>query len=174
MAEEIAQDPQQLALRAQARINARVFELARFGNSQELEALFHAPREPGEPRPDPDAMDGHLMSALMWACYNKDEPTARTLLAHGANPNHRSRNNASPLGQALRPGNHGVIIALLDAGADPRIPERNGASLEQLAQRERLDDVAEMLAARAQALGLKEALDALRPTSAPAQRPKSL
>jgi len=85
----------------------------------------------------------------------KDEivKIVRSLLAHGANPNHRlklqrnvgtlnevSLQGATPLVLAAEVNNFEAVKALLDAGADPRIPTEQGTTALMMAARGGTDE----------------------------------
>jgi ankyrin repeat protein len=67
-------------------------------------------------------------TALHLCAFFGGAATARSLLAAGADPNARSRNEfwVLPLHSAAAGGHSEVIEALLAAGADPNLPQRHG------------------------------------------------
>lgn len=66
------------------------------------------------------------MTALHWAVYHDDLPTAKLLLAAGAKVNVENRYGVRPLSLACTNGNATMVDLLLAAGADANAPLRGG------------------------------------------------
>jgi ankyrin repeat protein len=105
--------------------------------------------------PDPSlasawSVDG--FTALHFAAFFGGGAAARALLAAGADPNLRSRNDfeVMPIHSAVA-GRHGdVVAALLDAGADPNVRQRHGwTPLQGAAQHGDTEMIDRLLAAGA-------------------------
>jgi ankyrin repeat protein len=99
-----------------------VFEAAALDRADELTRLVGA---------DPSlaaAWSADGFTALHFAAFFGGGAAASALLAAGADPNLRSRNDfeVMPIHSAVA-GRHGdVVAALLDAGADPNVRQRHG------------------------------------------------
>jgi ankyrin repeat protein len=91
-------------------------------------------------------------TALHFAAFFGGGGAAATLLAAGADPNVRSRNELEvmPIHSAVAGGHRDVVIALLDAGADPNVRQRHGwTPLQGAAQHGDAELVDRLLAAGA-------------------------
>ncbi|HEV2416741.1 MAG TPA: ankyrin repeat domain-containing protein [Terriglobia bacterium] len=100
-------------------------------------------------------------------CDWHDDKGLNLVLDHGANPNYRSNWKFSPFQQSIRRDNSVVMIeALLDHGADPRLPnELDGRNAFQMSAWYGRDDILEILQGRGFETRL-QALDALVATCA--------
>ena len=96
------------------------------------------------------SVDG--FTALHFAAFFGGGEAARVLLAAGADPNLRSRNDfeVMPIHSAVA-GRHGAVVAaLLDAGADPTVRQRHGwTPLQGAAQHGDTETIDRLLAAGA-------------------------
>ena len=91
-------------------------------------------------------------TALHFAAFFGGGGAAATLLAAGADPNLRSRNELEvmPIHSAVAGGHRDVAIALLEAGADPNVRQRHGwTPLQGAAQNGDAELVDRLLAAGA-------------------------
>ena len=91
-------------------------------------------------------------TALHFAAFFGGEGAAAALLAAGADPNLRSRNELEvmPIHSAVAGGHREVVIALLEAGADPNVRQRHGwTPLQGAAQHGDAELVDRLLAAGA-------------------------
>ena len=91
---------------------ARVFDLARRGDADELGALLDGGLPPG-------LLNDKGDSLLMLAAYNGNEPAVRTLLAHGADPDAVNDNGQCPLAGVAFKGETAIVRLLLEHGARP-------------------------------------------------------
>ncbi|HEX5015906.1 MAG TPA: ankyrin repeat domain-containing protein [Candidatus Limnocylindrales bacterium] len=123
-----------------------VFEAASLDRAEVLEMLLG--RDPS--LTSAWSVDG--FTALHFAAFFGGGAAARTLLAAGADPNLRSRNDFAvmPIHSAVA-GRHGVVVAaLLDAGADPNVHQRHGwTPLQGAAEHGDVESVDRLLAAGA-------------------------
>jgi ankyrin repeat protein len=95
-------------------------------------------------------------NAIYRAIDLEDDTALKLLLAHGGDPNEPARNApltdwCSPLGWAIYRRHPVHARALLDAGADPTRPTREGLSLYRLALRFGLAEIAALLQAKTNA-----------------------
>jgi ankyrin repeat protein len=89
----------------------------------------------------PDSLTTMLMRKFDW----HDDDGVAWLLTHGADPNRLSRWGVRPLHHALHRGNPiGYFELLLDRGADPALPSKDGASAFATAARMARADVLEL------------------------------
>lgn len=91
---------------------ARVFDLARHGDADELGRLLDA----GLPA---NLRNGKGDSLVMLAAYNGNEPAVRVLLAHGADPDMLNDNGQAPLAGVAFKGETAIARLLLEHGAKP-------------------------------------------------------
>jgi ankyrin repeat protein len=89
----------------------RVFQHARAGQAQELEAMLRM----GLP---PNLRNEKGDSLLMLASYHGHVDAVRVLLAHGADPELANDRGQTPLAGAAFKGDMATIQCLLDGGAD--------------------------------------------------------
>jgi ankyrin repeat protein len=68
---------------------------------------------------DVNAAQADGMTALHWAVYHDDHPSAKLLLQAGADATAQNRYGVSPLSLACTNGNAEIVELLLEAGADP-------------------------------------------------------
>ena len=74
-------------------------------------------------------------TALHWAAYHGDAPTAVTLLKAHANPNVRTTTGMTPLLLACQSGSEELVRVLLKAGADPNATLTHGETPLMMAAR---------------------------------------
>ncbi len=84
---------------------------------------------------DVNAAQADGMTALHWAVYHDDLPTAALLVKAGANARAGNRYGVTPLPLACTNGNAEVVRLLLDAGADPNTALRGGETALMTAAR---------------------------------------
>jgi ankyrin repeat protein len=120
-----------------------VFEAAGLGREETVRDLVRA---------DPSlaaawSVDG--FTALHFAAFFGGGGAASVLLAAGADPNLRSRNDFAvmPIHSAVAGGHADVVVALLDAGADPNVRQRHGWTPLQGAAEHGLTETVERLLA---------------------------
>ena len=89
---------------------ARVFDLARHGDTAELGALLDG----GLP---PNLRNDKGDSLLMLAAYNGNEPAVHVLLEHGADPDALNDNGQTPLAGVAFKGETAIARLLLEHGA---------------------------------------------------------
>ena len=94
---------------------------------------------------DVNAVDGDGTTALHWAAYRDDLPTAELLLKAGAKVNAANDLGATPLWNASMNGGAAVVKALLQAGADPNLALLAGETPLMVASRSGKADVAALL-----------------------------
>ncbi|CAG9464649.1 unnamed protein product [Pedinophyceae sp. YPF-701] len=112
------------------RITEGLLDAAFDGEVEELEKLL---REGEEYIPNiVDAADGHGNTLLSEASAGGSLEAVRLLLARGANPNTQGEFKRSPLFRACFMGKTDVILPLLEAGADPRVPNEFGERPEHI------------------------------------------
>ena len=98
---------------------------------------------------DVDAPRGDGMTALHWAARHGDLPTARRLLAAGADPEAVTRlGRHTPLHVASRAGHAAVVAALLEHRADAEARTSSGAAPLHFAAQSGSADTVEALLAR--------------------------
>ena len=115
------------ALAADLNENTRLANLAQRGDRSGVQALL-------KQKVDVNAPQGDGMTALHWAALKNDVVLAQLLLAAGADSKATTRVEAlTPLALAAKEGHAGVIAALLDAKADPNLPNDLGATPLMLA-----------------------------------------
>ena len=123
-----------------------VFEAAALGRVDAVEGLVG--RDPALAT----AWSEDGFTALHFAAFFGGGDAARALLAAGADPNVRSRNELAvmPIHSAVA-GRHGDVVgALLDAGADPNVRQRHGwTPLQGAAEHGDTETVERLLAAGA-------------------------
>ena len=96
---------------------------------------------------DVNAAQPDGMTALHWAVWHDDAPTAMLLLEAGADARAANRYGVQPLSLACMNGNVEIIEALLDAGADPNATLAGGeTALMTAARTGRLRPVEALLA----------------------------
>lgn len=99
-----------------------VFEAAGLGKADEVARLVtEDPALAG-------AWSADGFTALHFAAFFGGGGAAEAVLAAGADPNLRSRNELEvmPIHSAVAGGHRDVVIALLEAGADPNVRQRHG------------------------------------------------
>ena len=97
-----------------------------------------------------NAMQPDGTTALHWAAYHNDTPTAELLVQEGADVNARNRYGTSPLSLACTNGNGRLVKLLLDAGAEPNAALDGGETVLMTAARTGdLESVEALLAAGA-------------------------
>jgi len=90
------------------------------------------------------------MTALHWAAYHDDLPTAQLLVDKGANVNAENRYGVPPLSLACTNGNGPMVELLLESGADPNAETHSGEAVLMTAARTgRLAPVQALIAAGA-------------------------
>jgi hypothetical protein len=82
---------------------------------------------------DPSMRDENLLAPLHWAVGGQDLPTLVNLIAAGADVNALGPAGTTPLFHAVTTGTVEKVRALLEGGASPLIPNRNGATPESVA-----------------------------------------
>jgi uncharacterized protein len=103
--DEHAHDPEVLQLAA------KVFDLAREGNTETLAAYVDAGV--------PDLADDRGGTLVMLAAWHGHARTVSALLARGADPDRADDRGRTPLAGAVSRGEEAVVRVLLDGGADP-------------------------------------------------------
>lgn len=123
-----------------------LMEAAREGHAEALARLLHAGADPMHRGNDL----GMGMTALHLAADRNQAVIARTLLDRGVPVDVGNTQGTTPLLWALGEGALDTAVALLDAGADPRVEDENGNSaldmveyLEDEAMKARLTEAAE-------------------------------
>lgn len=84
---------------------------------------------------DVNAAQADGMTALHWAAYHDDLPTATLLLKAGANAKAANRYDVTPLSLACTNGNVAMVELLLQAGADANTALRGGETALMTAAR---------------------------------------
>ncbi len=97
---------------AMAELATRLFDMARHGDTSDLEAYLVA----GVPV---NLCNGNGDTLLMLAAYHGQAETVAALLGRGADADRVNDRGQSPLAGAVFKGEDAVVHALLDAGADP-------------------------------------------------------
>ena len=123
-----------------------VFEAAGLGRAEDVARLVA--NDPSLAR----AWSADGFTALHFAAFFGGGAAASALLAGGADPNVRSRNELEvmPIHSAVAGDHRDVVIALLDAGADPNVRQRHGwTPLQGAAQHGDVELIERLLAARA-------------------------
>jgi uncharacterized protein len=123
-----------------------VFEAAGLGRTVQVTRLVA--QDPGLAT----AWSADGFTALHFAAFFGGGGVARALLAAGADPDVRSRNelHVMPIHSAVAGRRADVVAALIDAGADPRVRQRHGwTPLHGAAQNGDADSVECLLAAGA-------------------------
>ncbi|XP_048758966.2 uncharacterized protein LOC125668674 [Ostrea edulis] len=80
-----------------------------------------------------DYSDSNGQTALFCACYEKREKVVDILLSHGANPNEKSDNGATPVHVAALCGNLNILSKLLLHNGDLRLHDNEGYSVKDWA-----------------------------------------
>ena len=91
------------------------------GHSETCQVLIEHGADINEKHPTTEA--SALSSAVIWGHHH----TLLTLISLGAEINDRSWTGLSPLAAACQIGRLVHVVSLLQAGADPRLPDKNGA-----------------------------------------------
>ena len=111
-----------LILLAATPFESPVADAAQRGEVDAVRALLKQGADPNEAQPDG-------MTGLHWSALNDEPEIAELLLYAGANVQPTTRlGGYTPLHLASRSGHEGVVIALLEGGADPNFITRTGVT----------------------------------------------
>ena len=99
------------------------------------EKMDRAKSPPCSSGADVNAAQADGMTALHWAVYHDDLPTATLLVKAGANAKAANRYGVTPLSLACTNGNAEIVELLLKAGADPNATLRGGETALMTAAR---------------------------------------
>ena len=98
---------------------------------------------------DPDARDIYGWTPLMRAVYEERDQVTQVLLEQpGVNLDAKNDQGATAMHLAALKGNEALVIALLDAGANPRIQDRKGRTPAAMAVAAGHEELAALLQSR--------------------------
>lgn len=105
--------------------NTALMEAAKDGNTTMLNLLL-------ERGADADLVNNDENIALWFACFSNQLELVKTLIYYTGNLNHQNVNGATCLSYAASSGKLDIVIALVEAGADPTIETHDGFSAVEL------------------------------------------
>ncbi|GAB5382136.1 MAG: hypothetical protein Alis3KO_36490 [Aliiglaciecola sp.] len=118
--------------------------VARFANKKSMKLLLAQGANPQQ-----QSLTGYQTNALMNACQSGDLEAVKLLLGTNVDVNMQDGHGDPAINWAVAYGHQHIVKSLLDAGADPRIANKDGYTAIRTAQERGLTELAKTLSSHA-------------------------